>query len=75
MVKQKGAMHVVVTLEHIVFFPLRLLLNLVHMRGNGLVACTHSSTERQNVAYLYFCPSFEYARESTTSQEAKAAAV
>jgi len=28
-----------------------------------------------NVAYLYLCPCFEYARESTTSQEAKAAAV
>jgi hypothetical protein len=29
----------------------------------------------QSVAYLYICPCFEYARESSTSQEAKTAAV
>jgi hypothetical protein len=32
-------------------------------------------TRLHNVAYLYFCPYFEYARESTISQEAKAAAL
>jgi len=40
-------------------------------RSNPLPGCPRL----HHVVYLYLCPWFEYARESTTSQEAKAATV
>jgi hypothetical protein len=55
--------------------------NTITQRGVPVVdlrsgMCVSSSVDYlHDVAYLYFCTCFEYAREDTLSQEAKAAMV